>query len=98
MVEIRETALFTRWMERLDFEAQARILNRIERLRKGNPGDVRSVGEGVSELRIHSGPGYRVYYVQRRRGLIVLLVGGDKSSQRRDIRRALAIAREPEEN
>ena len=98
MVEIRETAFFTRWMARLDFEAQARILNRIERLRKGNPGDVRSVGEGVSELRIHSGPGYRVYYVQRRREPIVLLVGGDKSSQRRDIRRALAIAREPEEN
>ena len=98
MVEIRETPFFTRWMERLDFEAQARILNRIERLRKGNPGDVRAVGEGVSELRIHSGPGYRVYYVQRRREPIVLLVGGDKSSQRRDIRRALAIAREPEEN
>ena len=98
MVEIRETAFFTRWIERLDFEAQARILNRIERLRKGNPGDVRSVGEGVSELRIHSGPGYQGYYVQKPRGLTVLLVGGDKSSQRRDIRRALAIAREPEEN
>ena len=65
---------------------------RIRRLSLGNPGDVRAVGGGVSELRIDHGPGYRVYFVQRGRALIVLLAGGDKDSQERDIRKALALA------
>lgn len=94
MVEIRETEDFTEWLDGLrDLRARARIQARIERLAIGNPGDVRPVGEGVSELRIDSGPGYRVYYTQRGRELIILLAGGDKSSQTADIRTALELAR-----
>ena len=74
--------------------ARARILVRIRRLTLGNPGDVAPVGEGVSEMRIHYGPGYRVYYVQRGQALIVLLAGGNKKTQKRDIQRALELARE----
>lgn len=75
-----------------DHRARAKIAARIDRLALGNPGDVGPVGEGVSELRIHYGPGYRVYFVKRGRTLIVLLCGGDKSSQAKDIKAARALA------
>ena len=91
MVEIRQTEVFVRWFASLrDDRARARI----RRLSLGNPGDVRAVGEGVSEMRIDYGPGYRVYFVQRGNALIVLLAGGDKRTQERDIATARALARE----
>ncbi len=94
MVEIRQTDVYARWFRRLrDRQARVRIDNRIRRLSLGNPGDVRPVGEGVSEIRIDYGPGYRVYFAQRGEVLVVLLAGGDKDSQERDIRRALELAR-----
>jgi len=94
MTEIRKTNVYVKWLDGLqDIRARARILARIERLAMGNPGDVEPVGEGVSELRIHYGPGYRVYYKQQGRELVILLAGGDKRSQPRDIRTALALAR-----
>lgn len=94
MIEIRKTDVFIQWLDTLrDIQARARIQARIERLAAGNPGDVEPVGEGVSELRIHYGPGYRVYFRQRRRELIILLAGGDKSTQARDIKAALRLAR-----
>jgi putative addiction module killer protein len=74
--------------------ARAKIAARIDRLAQGNPGDVASVGEGVSELRIHFGPGYRVYFVARGRALVILLCGGDKSSQAKDIKTAKQLARD----
>ncbi len=98
MLEIRETPDFTEWMEGLtDRMARTKIVSRIERLANGNPGDVAPVGEGVSELRIHSGPGYRVYYQQRGKVLILLLCGGDKSSQDRDVKHAKVLASEYED-
>jgi putative addiction module killer protein len=93
VIEIRETATFSVWMRNLrDSEARARIAARVRRLAHGNAGDSRPVGEGVSELRIHHGPGYRVYFVTRGEMLIVLLCGGDKSSQARDILAAKRLA------
>jgi len=93
MIEIRETDRFSRWLAGLrDGTTRARIAARIQRLALGNPGDVRPVGEGVSELRIDVGPGYRVYFVQRGAVLIVLLCGGDKRTQSRDIRVAKDMA------
>ena len=93
-VEIRQTDVYARWFRRLrDRQARVRIDNRIRRLSLGNPGDVRPVGEGISEIRIDYGPGYRVYLVGRGKTLVVLLAGGDKNSQERDIRRELALAR-----
>jgi putative addiction module killer protein len=93
MVEVRQTERFVRWLEDLrDLRGRAKVLARIERLIGGNPGDVRPVGSGVSELRINYGPGYRVYYVQRGTTLIILLAGGDKSSQVKDIDGALLLA------
>ncbi len=93
MIEVRQTAEFTDWMARLrDGRARAKIAARIDRLAMGNPGDVQPVGEGLSELRIHHGPGYRVYFVQRGAMLVVLLCGGDKSSQSADIRAARKLA------
>ncbi len=95
MIEIRQTVLYVRWFNSLrDRKARARIDVRIRRLSLGNPGDVKAVGEGVSELRIDYGPGYRVYYTQRGQRLIVLLAGGDKPTQKQDIKRALEIARD----
>ena len=95
MIEIRETEIFSSWLTALrDNQARARIAVRIRRLAFGNPGDVKPVGEGVSELRIPYGPGYRVYFVQRGNLLIVLLCGGDKSTQDRDIATAKRIAKE----
>jgi putative addiction module killer protein len=94
MVEIRKTEIYARWIDGLrDIRARARILARVERLATGNPGDVKPVAEGVSELRINYGPGYRVYYTQRGREIIILLAGGDKSTQARDIKSALRLAR-----
>ena len=94
VIEIRKTDVFAKWIDGLrDLRARARIQARIERLAMGNPGDVRPVGEGVSELRLDYGPGYRVYYKKRGRRLIILLAGGDKSTQARDIKAALRLAR-----
>ena len=94
MVEVRQTDAYARWFKRLrDRQARVRIDNRIRRLSLGNPGDVRPVGEGVSEIRIDHGPGYRVYFVRRGEALVVLLAGGDMDGQERDIRRALELAR-----
>lgn len=94
MVEIRKTEVFVKWLDGLrDTQARSRILVRIERLAAGNPGDVKPVGEGVSELRIDYGSGYRVYFVRQGQTVIVLVAGGDKSSQARDIKTALRLAR-----
>ena len=95
MIEVRETEAFFGWLSGLrDARAKAEVARRVRRLALGNPGDVRPVGAGVSELRIHYGPGYRVYYVQRGSVLIVLLCGGDKSGQTRDVALALKLAKE----
>ena len=95
MIEIRKTERFAGWLDALrDLRARARIQARIERLAGGNPGDVEPVGEGVSELRIDYGPGYRVYFKRYERELIILLAGGDKRSQARDIKAALRLARD----
>lgn len=95
MIEIRQTAEFANWLAGLsDRAARARIAVRLDRLALGNAGDVKPVGGGISELRIAYGPGYRVYFVQRGEVLVVLLCGGDKSSQRKDISRARILARE----
>ena len=93
MYEIRKTDQFVRWIDSLrDIRAKARILVRIERLREGNAGDVRPVGEGVSELRIDHGPGYRVYYVMKDGRIVILLAGGSKKTQSKDIELALSLA------
>lgn len=94
MMEIRKTEAYTKWLDGLrDIRARARVLARVERLAAGNPGDAEPVGEGVSELRIDYGPGYRVYYKQQGRELVILLAGGDKGSQAKDIKTALRLAR-----
>ena len=92
--EVRQTETFSLWLRGLaDRRARARLAARIDRLAHGNPGDVAAVGEGVSELRIHFGPGYRVYFASRGRALVILLCGGDKSSQASDIKTAKQLAR-----
>jgi putative addiction module killer protein len=94
VIEIRKTELFAQWLDGLrDLQARARVQARIERLAMGSPGDVKPVGEGVSELRIDCGPGYRVYFKRRGRMLIILLAGGDKGTQAKDIQTALRLAR-----
>jgi putative addiction module killer protein len=94
MMEVRKTEVYVKWLDGLrDIRARARVLARVERLAAGNPGDAEPVGEGVSELRINYGPGYRMYYKQQGRELVILLAGGDKSSQPRDIQSALRLAR-----
>jgi putative addiction module killer protein len=94
MFAIRKTETYVRWLDGLrDIHARARVLVRVERLAAGNPGDVRPVGKGVSEMRIDYGPGYRVYYTQRGREVVVLLAGGDKGTQATDIKIALRLAR-----
>ncbi|MGI9084872.1 MAG: type II toxin-antitoxin system RelE/ParE family toxin [Aeromicrobium sp.] len=94
-MNVVRSSTFDRWLSGLkDVRAVARIAIRIERLEAGNPGDVRPVGGGISELRITYGPGYRVYYMQRGSTVIVLLCGGDKSSQQRDVKAAHRIAEE----
>lgn len=90
---VKEAPAFTKWLGALkDVNAHARIVRRVERLQTGNPGQVNDVGRGISELKIDYGPGYRVYFVQRGPVVILLLCGGDKSTQRRDIKRAIEIA------
>ena len=94
-MEILYTEAFETWLNAVrDLRARASILSRIERVEDGNFGDHRSVGAGVSELRINVGQGYRVYYTIRRETVVVLLCGGDKSRQRQDIRRAQQVAKE----
>ena len=98
MLEVRQTEIFANWFKRLrDRRAKARIQARIDRLEMGHFGDVSPVGGGVSELRIHYGPGYRVYFVQRGLVIVVLLCGGDKSSQNSDITKAKKLARQLED-
>ena len=95
MIEIRQTESYARWFRRLrDQQAKARINVRIRRLSIGNRGDAKSVGRRVSELRIPYGPGYRVYFCERGSELVILLAGGDKGSQRRDIRLAQDLAKD----
>jgi putative addiction module killer protein len=94
MIEIRKTDIFAEWLDGLrDIQARARIQARIERLAAGDSGDVEPVGEGVSDLRIIHGPGYRVYFKRRGQELVILLAGGDKSTQAKDIKAALRLAR-----
>jgi len=94
VIEIRKTDVFERWLTGLrDQRAVARINTRLRRMTLGNLGDVSPVREGVSELRIDYGPGYRVYFVQRGREVVVLLAGGDKRTQSRDIEKAIELAR-----
>lgn len=94
MLEIRKTDTYAHWIDNLrDLQARARVQVRIERLAAGNPGDVRPVGEGVSELRIDYGPGYRVYFAKRGREVVILLAGGDKTTQAADIKLALRLLR-----
>ncbi len=93
MVQIRRTEFFDLWLAGLrDEKAKAKIAIRIDRLALGNPGDVKPVGQGVSELRINYGPGYRIYFIRRGKTVIVLLAGGDKGSQAKDIRAAIGLA------
>jgi len=94
MFEIRKTETYAQWLDGLrDIRARARIQVRVERLATGNAGDVRPVGEGVSEMRIDYGPGYRVYFTNRGREVVVLLAGGDKRTQTTDIKTALRLGR-----
>ena len=94
MLEVRQTSTYSEWFQSLrDRAAKVHIDIRIRRLSLGNPGEVKPVGEGVSELRVKFGPGYRVYFVQRGNEYIVLLAGGGKSSQDSDIREAKVLAR-----
>lgn len=94
MIEVRQTEEYSEWFANLrDIQARARINARIRRLSLGNPGDVKPVGEGVSELRVDYGPGYRVYFLQRGREVVILLAGGDKRTQQKDIQTALELAR-----
>jgi putative addiction module killer protein len=93
MIELIRSTTFDHWLSTLrDRRALARIAARLDRLAAGNPGDVEPVGNGLSELRINYGPGYRVYFIQRGPVLIILLCGGDKSSQSRDIKQAKVLA------
>ena len=94
MVEVRQTEVFSKWLRELrDRQARVRIQTRIDRLQLGLAGDAKPVGEGVSELRIDYGPGYRVYFIRRGRELVILLAGGDKRTQDRDIKTAMELAR-----
>jgi putative addiction module killer protein len=98
MIEVRQTRVFADWFRGLrDIRARARIQVRIDRLALGNPGDVKPVGDGVSELRVDYGPGYRLYVARRGSVLVILLCGGDKASQDRDIRRAKSMVQEMEQ-
>ena len=95
MPNIRQTKIYVDWFAALrDLRAQARINVRIRRLSLGNPGDVKSVGEGVREMRVDYGPGYRVYFIQREAEFVILLCGGDKGSRAADIGRAKVLARQ----
>ena len=94
MIQVRRTEFFNEWLARLkDEKAKAKVAARIDRLALGNPGDVKSVGGSVNELRIDYGPGYRVYFTRRGKAVIILLAGGDKGSQEKDIRAAIGLAK-----
>lgn len=94
MTEVRETEAFSAWIARLrDMNAKAKIVARIRRLELGNLGDAKSIDDKVSELRVDYGPGYRVYFTRKGRTIVVLLCGGDKRSQRRDIKEAQQLAK-----
>ena len=94
MIELIKSNVFDRWLRGLrDTQVRAKITARLRRLSLGNPGDVKPVGHGISELRIHHGPGYRIYYLTRGPIVVVLLCGGDKNSQTSDIEQAKAIAK-----
>lgn len=97
MIEVRQTNRFSTWLAELrDDRARAKILQRIDRAKTGNLGDVGPVGQGVSEMKIHYGPGYRLYFVRRGTALVLLLCGGDKSTQDADIAEAKTMAKEAE--
>ena len=94
MLQIRKTNVYAEWIDNLrDLQGRARILVRVERLASGNPGDVKAISGGVSELRVHFGTGYRVYFSQRGDDIVILLAGGDKRTQTRDIQTALQLAK-----
>ena len=94
MLQIRKTNVYAEWIDNLrDLQGRARILVRVERLASGNPGDVKAISGGVSDLRVHFGPGYRVYFTQRGHDIVILLAGGDKRTQTRDIQTALQLAK-----
>ena len=94
MLEIRKTETYAQWIDNLrNLQARARVQVRIERLAASNSGDVKTVGKGISELRIDYGPGYRVYFTKRGREVVILLAGGDKTTQAADIKIALRLAR-----
>ena len=94
MIKIRQTNVYIQWFDKLrDRQARARINTRIRRLSLGNFGDVKPVGQGISELRINYGPGYRVYFIQQGQTLVILLAGGDKRTQDQDIKTAQNLAR-----
>jgi putative addiction module killer protein len=98
MITVLRTHHFDGWLKGLrDSRARAKVLARLDRLKLGNPGDVKSVGEGVYEMRIDYGPGYRIYFTYRGRELVIILAGGDKDTQDRDIARAKEMASELEE-
>lgn len=93
MIEVRQAEAFSDWLRRLrDANAVARIVGRIRRMELGNPGDAKSVGRGVLEMRIDYGPGYRIYYVHRGSQIVILLCGGDKRTQQQDIKQAHKLA------
>lgn len=93
MIEIRKTDTFAKWLDGLkDVQARARVLTRIERMTAGNPGDAKVVAQGISEMRIHYGPGYRIYFTKRGNEIVILLAGGSKRSQAKDIKAALRLA------
>jgi putative addiction module killer protein len=95
VIEVRQTTVFKTWLSELrDRNARARIVIRIRRMETGNSGDARPVGEGVSEARITYGPGYRLYFIQQGREVVILLCGGDKSTQVQDIASAKRMAKE----
>lgn len=97
-VAIVQTAIFRRWLDGLtDRRARVRIDDRLRRLASGNAGDTKAIGQGVQELRLHFGPGYRIYYAWRGDVLVILLTGGDKSSQSRDIAKAKQLAKEADD-
>jgi putative addiction module killer protein len=98
MIEIRQTETYRNWFDSLkDRNARMRIDIRIRRISLGNFGDVKPVGEGVSEIKIDYGPGYRIYFVQKKNTIIILLSGGDKATQSRDIQKAHELAQRLEE-
>jgi putative addiction module killer protein len=93
MTEVRQTEEFSSWLHRLrDAKAVARIVGRMRRMEMGNPGDAKSIGQGIFEMRIDYGPGYRIYYVHRGAQIVILLCGGDKRTQQQDIKQAQKLA------